>query len=101
MLAAQPLPAPAHVAVAPKHAARAQDLRKLPRQRNFAHHPPAPLRVRPTDALQRPQRFPKHASRLRATARAHGEEALGVSVPKRRRHAVQGGHGRNGPGSYA
>jgi hypothetical protein len=32
------------------------------------------------------------------SARAPGEEALGVSVLKRHRHAILGGHGRQGPG---
>lgn len=68
-------------------------------QRKCAQRAPTPPRPRPPlVACARPAGIAKLFSPMPRLARSDGADALGVSVPKRRRHALTGGHGRNGAG---
>lgn len=105
-------PAPPAIVQAVPSAQPSRFMRRLfhwhPSQHHHAHHhrkgriahhapprvgaPPARLAALWAPPFRTPVAPPVPAGRC------HGEDALGVSVPKRLRHACTGGHGRNGAG---
>jgi len=81
-----------HVAPRPLFATRLHRVPTAKRPRLLMGGPPPLVQL---DPKPRPVKAPRV---VRPRGRTWGADALGVSVPKRRRSLVLGGHGRNGAG---